>query len=911
MYGFGANANGQLGNLTTTNTSSLVQESTLSSKWIGSDGIFDWIVTFNNSTYAIKVDGTLWSWGNNAYGKLGLSDTVHRSSPCQIGANPNWYMVRAGYDHAAAINYDGNIYIWGRNSLGQLGDNTTTHRSSPIQIARGSGKAWQSIACGKNHNLAILGNTSTASNQAYNTLARVPSSSMNFGTLFAYLPIIAGTVTGTVYYNAVAAQTFSIDANGTFSFTTITTAYCQSSGSSINYATGELILAQTATAGTGNIYAEVSYEYNSVGVNGTVWSWGSNSYGALGDNTTTHRSSPVQIISNINTTFAWAGYDTSLISSNGTYAWGRNDYGQLGLSDTTHRSSPTQMGYQNQWNQLSFGQFHTIATGSYNGSSNAFYTWGRNNYGQLGKNTITDSSTPALTVLDFIEGDGYAVAASADSSFVVRKNGTIWSWGRNYNNCSLGPISSTGDKSSPVQIVSSFVWQNVSGGAKYAVALSKNSSNLFASGTNTYGQLGDGFTSATSRRFNDFRQTFSNAPTWEKISAGHTFSLAIKQDSTLWAWGYNNIGQIGINNTANQSIPTQISGDFTLVSAGYDHAGAIKTDGSLVMFGKNTGGTLGDNTGINRSSPVQTVAGGTNWSKLSCGTINTGAIKTDGTLWMWGGNVSGSLGINFSSGIRSSPVQIGSNTTWSSISCGFYHTAAIKTDGTLWTWGDNLYGQLGDNTTINRSSPIQTVAGGTTWSQVACGWKHTAAIKTNGTLWSWGDNSYGQLGDGTITQRSSPIQEIGAGTTWTFVSVPVFSNSTLALKSDNKMYGAGDYFPSSYSSFTQFYTGDKTWMRVSKGGYHILAISYGKSPSPSGPTMFWPDPVPKASGYALSAETLNASVLADAGGQLPGSIIYDPAKGTVLSAGTQTLYATSLPTENYNTQTISRTITIT
>jgi alpha-tubulin suppressor-like RCC1 family protein len=803
MYGFGANANGQLGDLTTTNTSTLVQESTLSSKWIGSDDYFDWIVTFNNSTYAIKVDGTLWSWGNNAYGKLGLSDTVHRSSPCQIGTDTTWSYIYAGYHHASGVKKDSSLWLWGRNTEGQLGDNTATHKSSPVQTTIAG--TWKQVACGKNHTFAI-----SSTNQ--------------------------------------------------------------------------------------------------------LWTWGDNTYGSCGTNTSTVAySSPVQVLVGKSATKTWAGYNTGSVftAESGHYYWGRNDYGQLGLSDTTHRSSPTQMGYQNQWNQLSFGQFHTIATGSYNGSSNAFYTWGRNNYGQLGKNTITDSSTPALTVLDFIEGDGYAVAASADSSFVVRKNGTIWSWGRNYNNCSLGPISSTGDKSSPVQIVSSFVWQDVSGGAKYAVALSKNSSNLFASGTNTYGQLGDGFTSATSRRFNDFRQTFSNAPTWEKISAGHTFSLAIKQDSTLWAWGYNNIGQIGINNTANQSIPTQISGDFTLVSAGYNHAGAIKTDGSLVMFGNNTAGSLGDNTGLNRSSPVQTVAGGTNWSKLSCGTTNTGAIKTDGSLWMWGGNISGSLGINFSSGIRNSPVQIGSNTTWSSISCGFYHTAAIKTDGTLWTWGDNLHGQLGDNTTINRSSPIQTVAGGTTWSQVACGWKHTAAIKTNGTLWSWGDNSYGQLGDGTITQRSSPIQEIGAGTTWTFVSVPVFSNSTLALKSDNKMYGAGDYFPSSYSSFTQFYTGDKTWMRVSKGGYHILAISYGKSPSPSGPTMFWPDPVPKASGYALSAETLNASVLADAGGQLPGSIIYDPAKGTVLSVGTQTLYATSLPTENYNTQTISRTITIT
>jgi alpha-tubulin suppressor-like RCC1 family protein len=331
---------------------------------------------------------------------------------------------------------------------------------------------------------------------------------------------------------------------------------------------------------------------------------------------------------------------------------------------------------------------------------------------------------------------------------------------------------------------------------------------------------------------------------------------------------------------------------------------------ALFSWGVNSSGQLGLTNTTSYSSPKQ-VGALLNWAYINSGGTLSSAIKTDGTLWCWGDGATGKLGDNTTTS-KSSPVQtITFATNWNQVASNGQHAAGIKTDGTLWTWGDNLHGQLGDNTTINRSSPIQTVAGGTTWSQVACGEQHTAAIKTNGTLWSWGDNSYGQLGDGTITQRSSPIQEIGAGTTWTFVSVPVFNNSTLALKSDNKMYGAGDYFPSSYSSFTQFYTGDKTWMRVSKGGYHILAISYGKSPSPSGPTMFWPDPVPKASGYALSAETLNASVLADAGGQLPGSIIYDPAKGTVLSVGTQTLYATSLPTENYNTQTISRTITIT
>ena len=125
------------------------------------------------------------------------------------------------------------------------------------------------------------------------------------------------------------------------------------------------------------------------------------------------------------------------------------------------------------------------------------------------------------------------------------------------------------------------------------------------------------------------------------------------------------------------------------------------------------------------------------------------------------------------------------------------------------------------------------------------------------------------------------------------------------------MYGAGEYAFTNYSTFTQFYTGSKSWLRVSKGSYHILAISYGKTPSPSGPTMFWPDPLSITQGTPLSRDQLNASVLADAGGTYPGSIVYQPPLGEVLATGTHELYATSLPTDDYNTQTISRTITVT
>ena len=132
---------------------------------------------------------------------------------------------------------------------------------------------------------------------------------------------------------------------------------------------------------------------------------------------------------------------------------------------------------------------------------------------------------------------------------------------------------------------------------------------------------------------------------------------------------------------------------------------------------------------------MQTVASGTNWKQVSCARNHTAAIKTNGTLWVWGSNGYGELGTNNRT-YYSSPVQtVASGTNWKLVSCNYYSTAAIKTDGTLWTWGYNLYGGLGDNTVAGKSSPVQTVAGGTNWKHVDVGFYNTcSAIKTDGTL---------------------------------------------------------------------------------------------------------------------------------------------------------------------------------
>jgi len=363
---------------------------------------------------------------------------------------------------------------------------------------------------------------------------------------------------------------------------------------------------------------------------------------------------------------------------------------------------------------------------SYDGLS-GWWGMGKNVEGKLGQNDQVARSSPTQLPAGTgkwskIEGGG-----NGQVFFGRKTDGTLWAWGYNWVGelgiNTAGPAYAQRPRSSPCQIGTDTNW----------------SSNFICSGTN---------------------------------------SFATKTDGTLWSWGYNNSGSSGQNTNSvgypfparsgMYSSPTQVGTDTTWkeVMGTGGNGWALKTDGTLWAWGQNNAGQLGHNNRTLRSSPTQ-VGTDTDWDRFG-GMAGSAvfAFKTDSTTWSWGYDQYGKLGRNVQGVALSSPTQLPGS--WSSFSKASSHVLATKTDGTMWSWGYNQYGALGHNQAkaqvIAVSSPTQIP--GTNWNAVAAGYLQNAATKTDGTLWCWGENEGGQLGQnegGLPTNRSSPSQVPGTG----------------------------------------------------------------------------------------------------------------------------------------------------
>lgn len=296
-----------------------------------------------------------------------------------------------------------------------------------------------------------------------------------------------------------------------------------------------------------------------------------------------------------------------------------------------------------------------------------------------------------------------------------------------------------------------------------------------------------------------------NAQCWQKVSVGDDYTLAIKSDGTLWAWGNNDAGQLGDGTTADKYTITQVETDnnWQSVSAGSNTSYGIKTDGTLWAWGNGGLGELGNGgfvfgeIGFDENNysytPIQ-VGSENNWLSVNAGTGHVIALKANGTLWAWGYNAYGQIGDGTGSGgalnIKKYPTQIGTLTNWQYINCGFRSSFAIKSDGTLWAWGRNNFGQLGVGDNIDKNVPTQ-VGTSTDWQSISSNGVATIAIKSNGTLWSWGGNQYWSLGTGEFSPNTNVPGQVGTASNWQSVSA---GGQIKALKTNGTLWAWGEGF---------------------------------------------------------------------------------------------------------------------
>jgi alpha-tubulin suppressor-like RCC1 family protein len=332
--------------------------------------------------------------------------------------------------------------------------------------------------------------------------------------------------------------------------------------------------------------------------------------------------------------------------------------------------------------------------------------------------------------------------------------GDAYCWGGN----GVGQLGdgTTTDWHTPVPVSGGLGFAAVSAGVYHTCALTTDGS-AYCWGNNMHGQLGIGSSDLDPHMS---PEAVSGGLAFATVSAGESHTCAVTTDGDAYCWGDAGAGKLGDGTTTDRHTPVPVSGglSFATVSAGYYHTCALATDGSAYCWGWNRDGHLGDGTTTNRHTPVP-VSGGSSFATVSAGAWATCAVTSDGSAdaYCWGGNGVGQLGDGTTID-RHTPVPVSGGLSFAAVSGGEFHTCAVTTDGSAYCWGFNGQGQLGDGTiTDHRSAPV-VVSGGLSFNSVSAMSMHTCAVTTDGSAYCWGFNGEGQLGDGTTTDRETPVR---------------------------------------------------------------------------------------------------------------------------------------------------------
>ncbi|MGL4940408.1 MAG: InlB B-repeat-containing protein, partial [Bifidobacterium asteroides] len=842
LYCWGSSGHGQQGDGTTIQHAEPVRVL----KPEGAPAGFTWVQASAGYMFTLGLgsDGNIYSWGDNENATLGRnigSKTINGipadprpgkvDKPQGAPAGFTWKHVEAGSLHALALGSDGQLYSWGLNDHGYVGNGTTTRQYTPVRVSlpehapsgftwkRMSGWGWHSLALGSDDKLygwGANGNCELGTGQSTpNRLTPVPVARPEGLSSWGQFQMgdfssLAIDLDGNAYgwgYNGNGSIGDGSTNNGC-SPTKTRPAYPMQSWKQVSVLNGTSLGIDSA---------------------GRLYAWGNNTNGQFGDGTTISRNTPVQVAASQNgpSGLTWvqvsAGWDNlsyGLASDGNLYSWGSNINGQLGNGTTNERHTPGRVNLPGAATPTSvlFGQ--AKATGRI--TPNPDGTWQastpKHAPGAVDVTVVWNRNGPqpdAHLQYTFIAPQ-YQVGFASKDSACPAPTGMPPSQAVTQDGQAERPQP---DPKADGCLFDGWFQDNVAYDFTQPVT---HDITLTARWTRTDTQHWT-ISPAQGPEAGGTKVTLTpparRGVRFSQISLGSSHSAGIGSDGQLYTWGYNSSGQLGDGTTSSRSTPVKIGKPqgapagftWTQVGLGGFHSAAIGSDGSLYTWGSNSSGQLGDgSTTTSRSTPVkigkpQGAPDGFTWKQVSLGDQHSAAIGSDGNLYTWGSNSSGQLGDGSTTTSRSTPVKVGKPAgapdgfTWTQVSLGDQHSAAIGSDGNLYTWGYNFNGQLGDGTTSSQSTPtlIQKPAGapdGFAWTQVSLGFNHSAALGSDGNLYTWGSNYYGQLGDGTQIDKRTPTQVSkpqGApdGFTWKQASLGRWYSA--AIGSDDSLYTWG------------------------------------------------------------------------------------------------------------------------
>lgn len=764
------------------------------------------------SGLALKSDGTV--WGIPAQG-----------SAYPLGSLTAISAIACGSTHDLALKSDNTVWAWGSNVLGTLGDGTLNNAAVPVQVKGLSGvtaivsDAYASFALKSDGTVWAWGSESNSGDLGVGPVDEclITNPSSSYTAACSKLPRQVTGLTGVIAIAAGSQFAIALKTDGTV------WGWGENFYGQVGNTTGQKLTAPAMKQGIGDVIAITAGKAHAIALkgDGTLWAWGRNADGELGNGTASAssagQSAPVQVAGLTGVSVVVSAYEAyrsfASRADGSVWAWGNNDSGALGDNTQQNQLAPVRVsgaGGVGFLNLLGAGSGAAIDRLTVNGATDVVARTATTYSAQV---TYADGTSKTVSPSWSVAGSGVSMSGSGVLTAAAVSQDTQVTVSAAYTESGVTKTASLGiviRTRLPVAVKPSL---SSNGGSHTAALMSDGT--VWSWGSNGDGQLGD-----ASRLERNIPVQVNDLTSVVSVVATNNNGFALKTDGTVWAWGNNFVGGLGDGTTSDRQTPVRVQGlgnvkaigsgernsggfaimedgsvwqwgqgspkviaglaNITAVAAASGHTLALKSDGTVWAWGFNDRGQLGDGTTTTRQAPAQ-VPGLTDVVAVAASSILLGvsrsvAVKADGTVWSWGDGAYGALG-DGTLAPRLTPAAIPGLQGVVAATASSRHTLVLKADGTVWSWGQNFFGALGDGTTTDRNTPVQ-VKDLTDVIGIGAGSAHSVALRRDGTVWTWGLGAQGQLGDGTyVVQQLTPILTVNAAVDGFLDLLPAVANT--------------------------------------------------------------------------------------------------------------------------------------